>query len=111
MVLRYVPLFWRCSVLDGAKRVCALDEVFGKVLVLAVCSECGFVFIKPCKKFLPVCPIYALLQSGQVSLYTPHCMYLSVLFVNSLLCISVFWMELLLRITIFKSVFLNKLVI
>ena len=34
-----------------------------------------------------------------------------VLFINSLLCMSIFWMELLLRIAIFRSVFLNKLVI
>jgi len=59
----------------------------------------------------PVCPTYALLQSGQVSLYKPDCVYLSVLFVNCLLCMSIFWMELLVRIVIFRSVFLNKLVI
>ena len=63
------------------------------------------------KNFPPVCPTYVLLQSGQVSLYTPDGVYLSALFVNCLLCMSIFWMELLVRIAIFRSVFFNKLVI
>jgi len=67
--------------------------------------------LKLAKNFLLVCPTYALLQLGQVSLYTPDCMYLSVLFVNYSLCISIFWMELLVSIAIFRSVLLNKLVI
>jgi len=62
------------------------------------------------KKFLSVCPTYAFLQSGQLSLYTPDCVYLSVLFVSFLLFMSMFWMESLVRIAIFNSVFLNKFV-
>ena len=62
------------------------------------------------KKFLPVCPTYTLLQSGQLSLYTPDCVYLSVLFVSCLLFMSMFWIELLVHIAISNSVFLNKFV-
>ena len=60
------------------------------------------------KRFLPVCPTYTLLQSGQLSICTPDCMHLSVLFVSCLLFISMFWMELLVRIATFNSVFFNK---
>ena len=62
------------------------------------------------KKFLPVCLTYALLQSGQVSLYKPDFVHLSALFIGCLLCISICWMELLVRSAIFRSVCLNKLV-
>ena len=89
-----------CSIMCLAKL-----EFWLFVLNAALCS------LNLAKKFLPVCPTYALLQSGQVSLYTPDCTYLSVLFVNCLLCMSIFWMQLLVVIDILRSVFLNKLVL
>jgi len=85
--------------------VCSIRCLAKFVLNVALCS------LNLAKKFLPVCPTYALLQSGQVSLYTPDCVHLSALFINCLLCMSIFWMELLVRIAIFRAVFLNKLVI
>ena len=74
------------------------------VLNAALCS------LNLVRKLLPVCPTYALLQSGQLSLYTPECMYLSVLFVICFLFMSVFWIEFLVRIAIFNSLIFNKFV-
>jgi hypothetical protein len=59
-------------------------------------------------KFLPVCPTYALLQLGHVSLYTPDCAYLSDV---CCLCTNNLWMVLLVRNAIPMSVFLNRFVI
>jgi len=47
-------------------------RALGKFGRVAVGLECIFVLIKACIKILPVCPTYALLQSGHVSLYTPE---------------------------------------
>jgi hypothetical protein len=81
-----------------------LGKVLGVVRVLVVLNAalCSLNLIK---KFLPVCPTYALLQLGQLSLYTPDCVYLSVLFISCLLFMSMFWMESLVRIAVFNSVF------
>jgi hypothetical protein len=59
-------------------------------------------------KGLQVCPTYTLLQSGHVSLYAPERLYLSGV---TCFCISRFWMVLLVLSAIFRSVFLNRLVI
>jgi hypothetical protein len=59
-------------------------------------------------KLLPVCPTYALLQSGLVSLYAPERVYLSGV---TCFCTSRFWIVLLVLSAIFMSVFLNRLVI
>ena len=57
--------------------------------------------------FRPVCPTYALFQSGQVNLYAPEPTYLS----GSWCCgISNFWRVLVVRWAIFRFVFLNRLV-
>jgi len=52
---------------------------------------------------LPVCPMYALLQSGQVSLYAPEHVYLS-----GDICLfpRCFWRVLLVLSAILRSVFL-----
>ena len=97
--------------MDGAEKVCLFDEVFCKVCSMAIRLECGLCSLNRAKKFLPVCLTYVLLQSGQVSLYTPDCVYLSVLSVICLLCISNPSMVLSVRSAIFRPVFLNKLVI
>jgi len=107
MVLRYVPLFWRCSIcivswMGSKECVCSIRclakfEFWLFVLNAALCS------LNLAKKFLPVCPHMPYCSWG-----TPDCVCLSVLFVNCLLCMSIFWMELLVRIAIFRSVFLNK---
>jgi hypothetical protein len=59
-------------------------------------------------KLLPVCPTYALLQSGHVSLHAPEHMYLAGV---TYFCISRFWRVLLVLSAIFRSVFLNRFVI
>jgi len=56
---------------------------------------------------LPVCPTYAFLQSGHVSLYTPDRVYLSTV---SVLGVSALWMVFTVRNAIFRSVLLNLLV-
>jgi len=94
MVLRHVPLFCHCSIcivawMGPKECVCSIRclakfEFWLFVLNAALCS------LNLAQKFLLVCPTYALLQSGQVSLYTPDCVYLSVLFVNCLLCMEYF---------------------
>ena len=61
-----------------------------------------------CVKLRPVCPTYALLQSGHVSLYAPDLLYLSMVWGFG---ISSFWRVLLVRSVIFGSAFLKKLVI
>ena len=58
-------------------------------------------------KMCPVCPTYALLQSGHTNLYTPDRVYLSG---GCCWGISSLWMVLVVRQAIFRSVFLNKLV-
>ena len=58
-------------------------------------------------KLRPVCPTYAFLQSGHVSLYTPDRECMSVV---CLLCIKSFCTVLLVRNAIFTSVLLNRLV-
>ena len=58
-------------------------------------------------KLRPVCPTYALLQSGHVSLYTPDRESMSEV---CCLCINNFCIVLLVRNAIFMSVFLNRLV-
>jgi len=54
-----------------------------------------------------VCPTYALLQSGTVNLYAPERVYLSEGWCWG---ISSLWIVLVVRQTIFRSVFLNRLV-
>ena len=58
-------------------------------------------------KLRPVCPTYALLQSGHVNLYTPDLLYLSGVWG---LGISSFWRVLLVRRVTFMSVFLKMFV-
>lgn len=58
-------------------------------------------------KLRSVCPTYALLQSGHVNLYAPEGAYSSGGWCWG---ISSFWMVLVVRKTIFRSVFLNRLV-
>ena len=58
-------------------------------------------------KFLPVCPTYALPQSGHVNLYTPDCECISVF---CCLCINSLCMVLLVQKAILMLVFLNRLV-
>ena len=58
-------------------------------------------------KFLPVCPTYAFLHSGHVSLYTPDRVYLSDVWV---LRVSALRMVFTVRNAIFRSVLLNVLV-
>ena len=58
-------------------------------------------------KLLPVCPTYALLQSGHVNLYALECAYLSGGWCWG---ISSFGIVLVVHQAIFRSVFLNRLV-
>ena len=115
MVLRCAPLFWCCS-------ICVVSWMGPKECVCSVRCLAQFEFwlfvlnvalrsLNLVKKFLPVCPTYTLLQSGQLSLYTPDCVYLSVLFVTCFLFTSIFWVELLVCIAIFRSACLNKFVV
>jgi hypothetical protein len=58
-------------------------------------------------KLRPVCPIYALLQSGQINLCTPDYVYtLGVWWWG----VSSFWTVFVVRQAIFRSIFLNRLV-
>ena len=59
-------------------------------------------------KLLPVCPTYALLQSGHVSLYAPDLLYLSRVWCFG---ITSFWRVLLVRNVILRLVFLKRFVI
>ena len=61
-----------------------------------------------CVKLHPVCPTYALLHSGQVSLYAPDLLYLSRAWGFG---ISSFWSVLLVRRLILISAFLKIFVI
>ena len=58
-------------------------------------------------KLRPVCPIYALLQSGQINLYAPDCAYLSGVWYWG---VSSLWIVLVVCQPIFRSVFLKGLV-
>jgi len=58
-------------------------------------------------QFLPVCPTYAFLHSGHVSLYAPDRVYLSDVWV---LRVSALRMVFTVRNAIFRSVLLNVLV-
>src|SRR5215475_13208478 len=60
------------------------------------------------ENFLPVCPMYALLQSGHVSLYTPECVCWSSLV--WLWFVKRFLVVLFVRNDIFMLVFLKMLV-
>ena len=60
-----------------------------------------------CVKLGPVCPIYALLQSGHVSLYAPDLLYLSRVWGFG---VSSFYSVLLARMVILMSAFLNMFV-
>jgi hypothetical protein len=77
---------------------------------VAIGSECKFMLFEPhCKAAtsLPVCPTYALLQSGHINLFTPERAYL----LGGWRCgISNFWMVLVVRRAVFRSLFLNRLV-
>ena len=66
MVMQYLH-----DAVNGAEGVHFLIKVFCKTGCVAIASECFFVLCEPCAKRIPVCPTYALLQLGQVSLYTP----------------------------------------
>jgi len=77
---------------------------------VVIFSECGFVFAKHLKKNSFGLSHTSLAAVGQLILYTPQCVYLSVLFVSCLLFMSMFWIVLLLRHAIFNSVFFNKFV-
>jgi hypothetical protein len=58
-----------------AKGVCGIIEVFCEAVVLIIITKGSLVFIIPYRELLPVCPIYALLQSGQMSVFAPDCEY------------------------------------
>jgi hypothetical protein len=58
-------------------------------------------------KLLLVCPTFALLQSGHINLYAPEREYLSGGWCRG---ISSLWIVLVGRQAIFRSIFLNKLV-
>jgi len=82
-------------------RCLAKLDAFGLCLKAASCS------LKRVVNLLPVCPMYALWQSGQVSLYTPDPENLSgwvCLWVSNLSMVFV------VRKAIFRSVFLKRLV-
>jgi len=73
LVLQHLHL-----VLDGVESVILFNKmfgIFGRVAVVFEGSRNRIV------KFLPVCPTYAFLQSGHVSLYMPDRVYLSVVWV------------------------------
>jgi hypothetical protein len=54
-----------------AEGVRFIIKVFGEAGCVAIASECFSCSLNRVAKRLPVCPTYALLQSGQDSLYTP----------------------------------------
>jgi hypothetical protein len=84
-----------------SKRCWANLDVWLLFLKASLCS------LYCARKFIPVWPTYAILQSGHVSLYTLDCVYLSVLW-----CVCVSWLYTVLFVqnTIFMFVCLNKLV-
>jgi hypothetical protein len=49
--------------------------VFCEAIILIVVAKGSLVFFIPYGELFPVCPTYALPQSGQVSLYAPDCEY------------------------------------
>jgi hypothetical protein len=74
---------------------------------VAIGFECIFVLLEPYSEAGPVCPTYALLQSGHVNLYSPDRACLSGGWCRG---VSNFWMVLVVRTAILRSVFLNVLV-
>ena len=96
IVFWMAPMGWSCSM-----RCCAYLDVWLLVWNACLCS------LKRIAKFLPVCPTYALLHTGHVSLYIPDCVYLSVLCV---VCVSLLLMVLFVLYAILRLVFLNMLV-
>ena len=96
MMLGMGPKEWLLSVM-----------CFAKLDVLGLCLKAVSCSLKRVANFLPVCPMYALWQSGQVSLYIPDLEYLSggvCLWVSNLPIVFV------VRKAIFRSVFLNRFV-
>ena len=74
---------------------------------MAVGFKCVFVFSETHCEAGPVCPTYALLQSGHVNLYAPERAYLSGGWCWG---IRSFWIVLVVCQEIFRSVFLNRFV-
>jgi hypothetical protein len=97
MMLSMVPKECACSL-----RCCANVDVW---LLLRNANLCSLYRIV---KDLPVCPTYALLQSGQVSLYTADSENLSVI---GFFGIRMFLKVLLVRKAILSSACLNTLVV
>ena len=62
--------------MDGSKGVCLFNKVLGESGSMAVGPECILCSLKCIAKLLPVCPTYAFLHLGHVSLYTPDCAYM-----------------------------------
>ena len=54
-----------------------LCQACSKIGGIAVFAPCCLMFFVAGGELFPVCPIYALWQSGQVSLYRPEHEYLS----------------------------------
>jgi hypothetical protein len=111
-VFKCAPLFWRSStriVLWMVPKECFCSTRcwanFDRWLLVLNAILCS---LKRVKKSRPVCPTYALSQSGHVSLYTPECVYVSV---TCGLCINSLWIVLLVRSAILRLVFRNKFVI
>ena len=94
--------------LRGAKGVSFFIKVFCETGCVAIASECFLVLLEP-RSEAPssLSDTYALLQSRQVSLYTPDSENLSGV---GFLCDSRFPIVFLVRIAIFNPVFLKRLV-
>jgi len=84
------------------------QNMFGVVGGVSTGLEWISVFFKSLCEACPVCPTYALLQSGHVSLYAPDLLYLSLVWG---FVISSFWSVLLVRRVILMCAFLKMFVI
>jgi len=95
------------SVVYGAERMCFSIKVFCEARCVAIVPEGLLVLVISYIEAFPVCPTYAFLHSGQVSLYTPDNENLSE---GGLFRVSRFPMVLFVRKAILRSVCLNILV-
>ena len=73
-VFRWTPYLWQCSIcmilFMGPKECASSLRCFAKLDVWLLLLNAFSCCLNRVAKRLPACPTYALLQSGQVSLYT-----------------------------------------
>jgi len=102
-----IAMQYQHDTVHGAEGVSFFIKVLCETGCVVIVSEGFFVLLEPHGKALPVCPTYALLQSGQVSLYIPDS--------ENLLGVGFLWESIfpimfVVRNAILRSVFLKRLI-